>query len=77
MADPRQRTIIKVSAVALYFVWENSSTIWQVFRKYSHSLGPDTLDVLEDICDQHGFADDEIEHIMETLATEYNKQDGG
>jgi DNA polymerase epsilon subunit 2 len=48
----------------------------QVFRKYSHSLGPDALEVLEDICDQHGFSDDEIEHIMETLATEYNKQDG-
>jgi DNA polymerase epsilon subunit 2 len=48
----------------------------QVFRKYSHSLGPNALEVLEDICDQHGFADDEIEHIMETLATEYNKQDG-
>ncbi|KIM90898.1 hypothetical protein PILCRDRAFT_94563 [Piloderma croceum F 1598] len=57
MADPRQRTIIKV------------------FRKYSHSLGPDALEVLEDICDQHGFADNEIERIMETLATEYNKQD--
>lgn len=53
-----------------------TNSLDQVFRKYSHSLGPDALEVLEDICDQHGFADNEIERIMETLATEYNKQDG-
>jgi hypothetical protein len=75
MADPRQRAIIKVCNSVLCGP-KYTHNLVQVFRKYSHSLGPDALEVLEGICDEHGFADDEIEHIMETLATEYNKQDG-
>lgn len=48
----------------------------QVFRKYSYSLSPDAIEFLEGILDNHEIPDDEVEHSMETLAKEYNKQDG-
>ena len=52
------------------------SCIFQVFRKYSHSLGPDALAFLDDILARHEIADDDVESSVETLAQEYNKQDG-
>lgn len=48
----------------------------QVFRKYSNSLGPDALELVEQILDENGIDDNAIELSLETLAKEYNKQDG-
>ena len=48
----------------------------QVFRKYGHSLGPETLEFLEDILDRHEIADEDVEFSIEWMAKEYNKQDG-
>ncbi|KLO18036.1 epsilon DNA polymerase [Schizopora paradoxa] len=47
------------------------------FRKYSHSLGPESIQFIESICEEHGFADDpaQIENAVEHLAKEYNQQD--
>ncbi|KAJ3933098.1 MAG: DNA polymerase alpha/epsilon subunit B-domain-containing protein [Lentinula lateritia] len=50
-------------------------TILKVFRKFSNSLGPDTLDFLEQILDAHEIQDSDVESSIETLAKEYNKQD--
>ncbi|EGO01867.1 hypothetical protein SERLA73DRAFT_177419 [Serpula lacrymans var. lacrymans S7.3] len=49
--------------------------IIKVFRKYSHSLGPEALDFLEHILTEHEIDDDDIEMSVETIAKEYNKQD--
>lgn len=54
-----------------------SIRLFQVFRKYSHSLGPEALQFLEEILDRHEIADEDIEFSIETIAREYNKQDGG
>jgi DNA polymerase epsilon subunit 2 len=51
-------------------------TIIKVFRKYSHSLGPDALQFLEEILERHDIADNDVEFSIETIAREYNKQDG-
>lgn len=51
-------------------------TIIKVFRKYSNSLGPDTLEFIEAILDSHEIVDADVESSVETLAREYNKQDG-
>lgn len=48
----------------------------QVFRKYSNSLGPDALQIIEGILDSHEIEDADVESSLETLAKEYNKQDG-
>lgn len=48
----------------------------QVFRKYSHSLGPDALAFIEEILDKHDVSDEEAEYSVELIAKEYNKQDG-
>ena len=48
----------------------------QVFRKYSHSLGPEALEFVDKILDEHGVADEDIEFAVEWIAREYNKQDG-
>ncbi|KAJ7638909.1 DNA polymerase alpha/epsilon subunit B-domain-containing protein [Roridomyces roridus] len=50
-------------------------TIIKVFRKYSNSLGPDSLELIEAILDNHEIADADVESSVETLAREYNKQD--
>ncbi|KAJ6539447.1 epsilon DNA polymerase [Mycena capillaripes] len=50
-------------------------TIIKVFRKYSNSLGPDTLELLEAILDSHEIEDADVESSIETIAREYNKQD--
>jgi DNA polymerase epsilon subunit 2 len=50
-------------------------TIIKVFRKYSHSLGPDALQFLEEILERHDIADNDVEFSIETIAREYNKQD--
>lgn len=55
----------------------NCNQLFQVFRKYSHSLGPEALQFLEEILDRHEIANEEIESSVETIAREYNKQDGG
>ncbi|KIP10726.1 hypothetical protein PHLGIDRAFT_22162 [Phlebiopsis gigantea 11061_1 CR5-6] len=57
MADPRQRSIIKV------------------FRKYSHSLGPEALEFIEDVLERHDIPDEQVEQAVEWVAKEYNKQD--
>ena len=49
---------------------------YQVFRKYSHALGPDALDFLEDILDKHEVRDEDVEYSIDLIAKEYNKQDG-
>ncbi|KDQ64598.1 hypothetical protein JAAARDRAFT_145515 [Jaapia argillacea MUCL 33604] len=49
--------------------------IIKVFRKYSHSLGPDALEFLEDILEQHDIADEDLESSIDLIAKEYNKQD--
>ena len=48
----------------------------QVFRKYGHSLGPESLEFLEDLLDRHDIADEDVEYSIEWMAKEYNKQDG-
>jgi len=49
---------------------------FQVFRKFSNSLGPDALQFVEKILDTHEIEDIDVESSLETLAKEYNKQDG-
>ncbi|KAF9226558.1 DNA polymerase epsilon, subunit B [Gyrodon lividus] len=49
--------------------------IIKVFRKYSHSLGPEALQFLEEVLDRHDIVDEEVEFSIETIAREYNKQD--
>ncbi|THH32936.1 hypothetical protein EUX98_g1271 [Antrodiella citrinella] len=46
-----------------------------VFRKYSHSLGPEALEYLEDVIERHDIPDDEVEGAIEFFAKEYNRQD--
>ena len=76
MSDPRQRTIIKVS----FHPWRAFIACLhpksQVFRKYSHALGPDALDFLEDALDKHDIRDEDVEYSVDLIAKEYNKQDG-
>ncbi|TEB35649.1 epsilon DNA polymerase [Coprinellus micaceus] len=50
-------------------------SIIKVFRKFSNSLGPDSLHFLEGILDEHDISDDDIESSIELLAKEYNKED--
>ncbi|KAF8351368.1 DNA polymerase alpha/epsilon subunit B-domain-containing protein [Amanita rubescens] len=50
-------------------------TIIKVFRKYSNSLGPDALELVEEILAEHEIQDADIESSLETLVKEYNKQD--
>ncbi|KAG6378675.1 hypothetical protein JVT61DRAFT_12946 [Boletus reticuloceps] len=57
------------------YTLEHSNQRFQVFRKYSHSLGPEALQFLEEVLDRHEIADEEIESSIETIAREYNKQD--
>ncbi|KAH9951642.1 epsilon DNA polymerase [Amylocystis lapponica] len=49
--------------------------IIKVFRKYSHSLGPEALEFVEELLDRHEIADEEVEFSIEWIAKEYNKQD--
>ena len=75
MADPRQRIIIKVRKYIILPCYL-TDIICQVFRKYSHSLGPEALGFLEDILARHEVADKDVEFSIEWIAREYNKQDG-
>ncbi|TFK55960.1 DNA polymerase epsilon subunit B [Heliocybe sulcata] len=50
-------------------------TIIKVFRKYSHALGPDTLEFLDEILDAHDIPDGQVEDSIDLIAKEYNKQD--
>jgi DNA polymerase epsilon subunit 2 len=50
--------------------------IIRVFRKYSHSLGPEELEYLDEILKEHDIADEDVEMSIELVAKEYNKQDG-
>jgi DNA polymerase epsilon subunit 2 len=50
--------------------------IIRVFRKYSHSLGPDELEYLDEILKEHDISDEDVEMSIELIAKEYNKQDG-
>ena len=47
-----------------------------MFRKFSNSLGPDALALVEEILNHHEIEGDDVESSLETLAKEYNKQDG-
>ncbi|KAH9938205.1 DNA polymerase epsilon subunit B [Fomitopsis serialis] len=49
--------------------------IIKVFRKYSHSLGPESLEFLEEILERHEIPDEDAEFSIEWIAKEYNKQD--
>ncbi|KAH8105899.1 epsilon DNA polymerase [Cristinia sonorae] len=49
--------------------------IIKVFRKYSHSLGPEALEYLEEVIDRHDIPEDQIEDSVEFFAKEYNRQD--
>ena len=76
MAD-RRHVIIKVADPS----FSNSGYVLtllgdQVFRKYGHSLGPESLEFLEDLLDRHDIADEDVEYSIEWMAKEYNKQDG-
>jgi DNA polymerase epsilon subunit 2 len=48
----------------------------QVFRKYSFSVGPKVVQLLEEILDRHDILDEDVESSLETLAKEYTKQEG-
>ncbi|KAF9008989.1 epsilon DNA polymerase [Cyathus striatus] len=50
-------------------------TIIKVFRKFSNSLGPEAIQLVESILDQHGISPEDVESSIELLAKEYNKQD--
>ncbi|EMD40775.1 hypothetical protein CERSUDRAFT_45107 [Gelatoporia subvermispora B] len=50
-------------------------TIIKVFRKYSHSLGPEALEFLESLLDAHEVSDEDVEYSVEWIAKEYNRQD--
>ena len=50
--------------------------IIRVFRKYSHSLGPEELEYLDQVLKGHDISDEDVEISIELLAKEYNKQDG-
>ena len=50
--------------------------IIRVFRKYSHSLGPEELEYLDEILKEHDITDEDVELSIELIAKEYNKQDG-
>ncbi|KAF7433025.1 DNA-directed DNA polymerase epsilon, subunit B [Pleurotus ostreatus] len=50
-------------------------TIIKAFLKFSNSLGPDALELVEEILDHHEIADEDVESSVETLAAEYNKQE--
>ncbi|OJT04135.1 DNA polymerase epsilon subunit B [Trametes pubescens] len=54
---------------------DRRQVIIKVFRKYGHSLGPESLEFLEELLDRHEIADEEVEFSMEWMAKEYNKQD--
>lgn len=47
-----------------------------MFRKYGHSLGPESLEYLEQILEHHEIPIEEVESSVEWIAREYNKQDG-
>ncbi|KAI0771567.1 epsilon DNA polymerase [Trametes elegans] len=56
-------------------VADRRQVIIKVFRKYGHSLGPDSLEFLEELLDRHEIADEDVEFSIEWMAKEYNKQD--
>lgn len=47
-----------------------------MFRKFSNSLGPEALILVEEILNHHEIENEDVESSLETLAKEYNKQDG-
>lgn len=48
----------------------------QVFRKYSHALGPDALEFLEGVLEKHEIQEEDTEYSVDLIAKEYNMQDG-
>ena len=50
--------------------------IIRVFHKYSHSLGPEELEYLDQVLKEHDIPDEDVEVSIELLAKEYDKQDG-
>lgn len=76
MSSPRQRIIIKVNLHRCAKVVTAVFTVKQVFRKYSHSLGPEALEYVEEILDTHEIPEQDVEYAVEWIAKEYNKQDG-
>ncbi|KAG6854822.1 hypothetical protein C0991_012012 [Blastosporella zonata] len=51
------------------------ASCFQVFRKFSYSLGPDVSQRVEAILDENDIADEELESTIELLALEYSKQE--
>ena len=66
MADPRQRAIIKVCSE--HSLAARTKGLVQVFRKYSHSLGPEALDFVEEILERHDIADEQVEQAVEWIS---------
>ncbi|OBZ70460.1 DNA polymerase epsilon subunit B [Grifola frondosa] len=54
---------------------DRKQIIIKVFRKYGHSLGPESLEFLEELLDRHDIADEDAEFSLEWISKEYNKQD--
>jgi hypothetical protein len=73
----RQQIIIRVMVLKNEILACHSLLfVFQVFRKYSHSLGPDELEYLEEILKSHDISEEDVEMSVELIAKEYNKQDG-
>ncbi|EAU84870.2 epsilon DNA polymerase [Coprinopsis cinerea okayama7 len=49
--------------------------IIKVFRKFSNSLGPEVIQFLESIIEQHDIPDEDVETSIDLIAKEYNKED--
>lgn len=71
-SEPSSRFQSTLSAFIVTLIRSKS----QVFRKYSHALGPDALEFLEGILDKHEIRDEDAEYSIDLIAKEYNKQDG-
>lgn len=48
----------------------------QVFRNYSHSLGPEEVEFLEEVIDRHAIPDEDVEASIDVIAKQYNLQEG-
>ena len=74
MADTKQRTILKVKISGWFRAC--SKSYLQVFRQHGHSMGPDSIELIEDILDKHDIPEEDIESSTEWIAREYSRQDG-
>lgn len=68
-----ERTSSSRSKASIY-TSPNLISFVQGFRKYSHALSPEALQLVEDVCD--GLDDGQAQQEVEKLAREYNMQEG-